>query len=45
MATIVKRNKNYSVIYYYKTEDGKRKQKWEVVDTYKEAVQRKAEIE
>ncbi len=45
MATIVKRNKNYSVIYYYKTEEGKRKQKWEVVDTYKEAVQRKAEIE
>lgn len=45
MATIVKRNKNYSVIYYYKTEDGKRKQKWESVETYKEALQRKAEIE
>ena len=45
MATIVKRNKNYSVIYYYKTEDGKRKQKWEAVETYKEALQRKAEIE
>ncbi len=45
MATIVKRNKSYSVIYYYKTEDGNRKQKWEAVDTYKEAVQRKAEIE
>lgn len=45
MATIVKRNKNYSVIYYYKAEDGKRKQKWEAVDTYKEALQRKAEIE
>lgn len=45
MATIVKRNKNYSVVYYYKTEDGKRKQKWEAVETYKEALQRKAEIE
>lgn len=45
MATVVKRNKNYAVIYYYKTEDGQRKQKWESADTYKEAMQRKAEIE
>lgn len=31
MATIIKRKKNYSVVYYYETESGEKKQKWELV--------------
>lgn len=45
MATIVKRNQSYAVVYYYKDENGEEKQKWETVKTYKEAQKRKAEIE
>lgn len=45
MATIIKRKKAYSVVYYYTNEDGERKQKWETRHTYKEALKRKAEIE
>ena len=29
MATIIKRKKNYSVVYYYENESGEKKQKWE----------------
>ena len=44
MASIVKRNKKYSVVYYADTE-GKRKQLWESFDSYKEASKRKSEVE
>ena len=44
MATIVKRNKKYSVVYYADVE-GKRKQLWESFDSYKEASKRKSEVE
>lgn len=45
MATIVKRSKTYSVVYYYNTDSGERKQKWETFATKKEALQKKAEVE
>ena len=32
MATIIKRKKNYSVVYYYETESGEKKQKWDMLD-------------
>lgn len=44
MASIVKRNDSYSVVYRYES-DGKKKQKWEGGLSYKEAVKRKAQIE
>ena len=45
MATIIKRKKNYSVVYYYDTPQGEKKQKWETFTSYKDANKRKAEIE
>jgi len=45
MATIIKRKKSYSVVYNYKDENGKTKQKWETCHTYKEAQKRKTEVE
>lgn len=45
MASIIKRKKNYSVIYNYVDENGETKQKWETWSTHKEALKRKAEIE
>lgn len=44
MASIIKRKKKYSVVYYV-DEGGEKKQKWETCNTYPEAVKRKAEIE
>ena len=45
MASIQKRGKKYCVIYNYKDEDGKKKQKWETWNTLNEAKKRKKEIE
>ena len=45
MASIIKRKKSYSVIYYYIDQSGETRQKWETCHTYKEAQKRKAEIE
>lgn len=45
MATIIKRKKNYSVVYNYVDENGETKQKWETRHTHKDALKRKAEIE
>ncbi len=45
MATIRKRKDKYVVIYDYTDEHGKRKQKWETVDTKEEAKKRKSQIE
>lgn len=45
MASIIKRNKSYSVVYCYTNEKGEVKQKWETWHTYAEAKKRKAEIE
>lgn len=46
MATIVKRGKKYSVVYYYTDRDGKQQQKWEPpVSTKKETTRRKNQIE
>ena len=44
MASIIKRKKNYSVVYNYVDENGETKQKWETWHTHKEALKRKAEI-
>jgi len=44
MATIIERNKKYSVVYYVMV-DGKRKQMWETFPTSKEAKARKAAVE
>lgn len=44
MATIIKRKKNYSVVYYYETESGEKKQKWETFTNRKDANKRKIEI-
>ena len=44
MASIIKRKKNYSVIYNYVDENGETKQKWETCHTYKDALKRKAEV-
>lgn len=43
MATIIKRKKNYSVVYYYDTPDGDKKQKWETFTNHKAATKRKIE--
>lgn len=45
MASIQKRGKKYCVIYSYKDDDGKKKQKWETWNTLNEANKRKKEIE
>ena len=45
MASIIKRKKNYSVIYSYTDENGETRQKWETVHTHAEALKRKAEVE
>ena len=45
MATIIKRKKNYSVVYYYENEEGEKKQKWETFTNHKDANRRKIEIE
>ena len=37
MASIQKRGKKYCVIYSYKDDDGKKKQKWETWNTLNEA--------
>ena len=44
MASIIKRNKTYSVV-YYEGEGSKRQQKWESGLTYSAAKARKATIE
>ena len=45
MASIIKRKKNYSIVYTYVDENGETKQKWETRTSYQEALKRKAEIE
>lgn len=45
MATIIKRNKKYSVVYNYKDELGETHQKWETFDTKTEANKRKVQVE
>lgn len=45
MASIIKRKKNYSVVYNYVDENGETKQKWETWRSHKDALKRKAEIE
>ena len=45
MASIIKRKKNYSIVYTYVDENGETKQKWETHTSYQEALKRKAEIE
>ena len=46
MATIRKRGKSsYAVVYYYKTDLGERKQRWETYKTYADALKRLEEID
>lgn len=45
MASIVKRNGKYSVVYYYTDKEGIKHQKWETQESFKKAQKRKAEIE
>ena len=45
MASIIKRKKNYSIVYTYYNEKGEKKQKWETRSSYQDALKRKAEIE
>ena len=45
MATIIKRKKKYSVVYYYEDEKGEKRQKWETYNTHAEAKKRKIEVE
>lgn len=45
MASIIKRKKNYSVVYTYTDTNGETKQKWETWTAYKDALRRKAEVE
>lgn len=45
MASIVKRGKNYSVVYSYVNDLGVTKQKWQSCPTYKDAQRTKVEIE
>ena len=42
MASIKQRKSTFSVIYWYLDNTGKRKQKWDTLETRKEAKQRKA---
>ncbi|MFR5451640.1 MAG: hypothetical protein ACLTIG_10035 [Roseburia hominis] len=39
MASIIKRKKNYSVVYNYVDENGETKQKWETWHTHKECLE------
>ena len=43
MASIIKRKKNYSIVYTYVDENGETKQKWETRSSYQDALKRKAE--
>ena len=45
MASIIKRKKNYSIVYNYTDENGEIKQKWETRTSYQDALKRKAEVE
>ncbi|MCD8357013.1 MAG: site-specific integrase [Clostridia bacterium] len=45
MASIVKRKKRFSVVYFYNDENGKKHQKWETFSTQAEAKRRKKEVE
>ena len=45
MASIVKRKKKYSVVYYYTDEAGNKRQKWETFETHTEALKRKKRVE
>jgi hypothetical protein len=45
MASIIKRNDKYKVVYYYTDEQGEQKQKWETFTNHKDAQKRKAEVE
>ena len=45
MASIKKRKSTFSVIYWYLDNAGERKQKWDTLETKKEAKQRKAFVE
>ena len=45
MASIIKRKKNYSVVYNYTDETGETRQKWETAHTHADALKRKAEVE
>jgi integrase len=45
MAHIVKRNNSYAVVHSYKSEEGKRVQKWETYHSEKEAYERKLELD
>ena len=45
MATIIKRKKNYSIVYNYTDENGETRQKWETRTSYQDALKRKAEVE
>ena len=45
MASIIKRKKNYSIVYNYTDENGETRQKWETHTSYQDALKRKAEVE
>jgi hypothetical protein len=45
MASIIKRKKKYSVVYFYYDEHGDKKQKWETFGSHKEALRRRSEVE
>ena len=45
MASIIKRKKNYSVVYNYTDGNGETRQKWETCCSHKAALRRKAEVE
>lgn len=45
MASIQKRNKSYAVVYTYEDDEGKKHQKWETFNSYKQAKARKSEVE
>ena len=45
MASIIKRKKNYSIVYNYTDENGETRQKWETRTSYQDALKRKAEVE
>jgi integrase len=45
MASIIKRKRKYSVVYFYHDEHGNKRQKWETFGAHKEALKRKAEVE
>ncbi|MCD7842230.1 MAG: site-specific integrase [Lachnospiraceae bacterium] len=45
MASIVKRNKKFAVVYTYIDDSGSKRQKWETFDSSAEAKRRKAQVE